>query len=203
MVLWGAWLSIISILLLLDNVRHRIWGLMAAISYTIAFPSLFFYSWFLTSSQVGAWPAMITPLVGLTGGVWGYLWKSSTAAATPGTVDMKARNLSRFPRDKPVIPVLLSIAGTALPLYLLYVFVGALFAPAQPPPPGGEGPGIFFFLLPTFVGAAAFAVLLPTVFSIFLLFDPRRHRAWGAVLTVWWGFPSAYLFVAVVAGLVN
>src|SRR2546425_3166819 len=52
---------------------------------------------------------------------------------------MKAPGLSRFPRDKPVIPVLLSIAGTALPLYLLYVFVGALFAPPQPSPPGGRG----------------------------------------------------------------
>ncbi len=103
MVLGGAWLSTISILLLLDNVRQRIWGFLAAISYTIAFPSLFFYSWFLTSSQVGAWPAMITPLVGLIGGVWGFLWKSSTTAATPGTVDMKAPSLSRFPRDKPVI----------------------------------------------------------------------------------------------------
>ncbi len=202
-VLGGAWLSTISILLLLDNVRHRIWGLIAAISYTIAFPSLFFYSWFLTSSQVGAWAAMITPLVGLIGGVWGFLWKSSTAAATPGTVDMKAPSLSRFPRDKPVIPALLSIAGTALPLYLLYVSVGVLFAPPQPPPPGGEGPGIFFLLVPAFAGGAAFLVLLSMVFSIFLLFDPRRHRAWGAVLTVWWGLPSAALLVVIVIDLIN
>src|SRR5260370_19120874 len=93
LVLGGAWLSTISILLLLDNVRHRIWGLLAALSYTIAFPGLFFYSWFLISSQFGAWPAMITPLVGLIGGVWGFLWKSSTAAATPGTIDMKEPNL--------------------------------------------------------------------------------------------------------------
>jgi hypothetical protein len=161
-VLGGAWLSTISILLLLDNVRHRIWGLLATLSYTIAFPSLFFYSWFLT----------------------------------------KAPSLSRFPRDKPVIPVLLSIAGTALPIYLLYVLVGALFTPPQPPP-GSEGPGIFFLLVPAFAGGAAFLVLLPVVFSIFLLFDPRRHRAWGAVLTVWWGLPSAYLLVALVIGLIN
>ena len=203
MVLEGAWLSTISILLLLDNVRHRIWGFLAAISYTIAFPSLFFYSWFLTSSQVGAWPAMITPLVGLMGGVWGFLWKSSTTAATPGTVDIKEPSLSRFPRDKPVIPVLLSIAGTALPLYLLYVFVGALFAPPQPPQEGSVGPNFGFILIPAFVGGAAFLVLLPTVLSIFLLFDPRHHRAWGAVLTAWWGLASAYLSVAVVVGLIN
>ena len=145
---------------------------------------------------------MITPLVGLIGGVWGFLWKSSTAVATPGTVDMKAPSLSRFPRDKPVIPALLSIAGTALPLYILYVLVGALFAPPQPPP-GGEGPGVFFLLIPAFAGGAAFIVLLSMVFSIFLLFDPRHHRAWGAVLTVWWGLPSAYLFVALVVGLIN
>jgi hypothetical protein len=201
-VLGGAWLSTISILLLIDNVRHRIWGFLAAISYTIAFPGLFFYSWFLTSSQVGAWPAMITPLVGLIGGVWGFLWKSSTTAATPGTVDMKAPSLSSLPRDKPVIPVLLSIAGTALPLYLLYVSVGVLFAPPQPPP-GSEGPGIFFLLVPAFAGGAAFLVLLSMVFSIFLLFDPRHHRAWGAVLSVWWGLPSAYLLVALVIGLIN
>jgi hypothetical protein len=203
MVLGGAWLSTISILLLLDNVRHRIWGLMVAISYTIAFPGLFFYSWFLTSSQVGAWPAMITPLVGLIGGVWGFLWKSSTTAATPGTVDMKAPSLSRFPSDKPVIPALLSIAGTALPLYLLYVFVAALFTPPQPPPPGGEGPGIFFLLVPAFAGGAAFIVLLSMVFSIFLLFDPRRHRAWGAVLTAWWGLPCAALLYVIVIDLIN
>jgi hypothetical protein len=201
--LGGAWLSTISILLLLDNVRHRIWGFLAAISYTIAFPSLFFDSWFLTSSQVGAWPAMITPLVGLIGGVWGFLWKSSTTAATPGTVDMKAPSLSRFPSDKPVIPALLSIAGTALPLYLLYVFVAALFTPPQPPPPGGEGPGIFFLLVPAFAGGAAFIVLLSMVFSIFLLFDPRRHRAWGAVLTAWWGLPSAALLYVIVIDLIN
>jgi hypothetical protein len=203
MVLGGAWLSTISILLLLDNVRHRIWGLMVAISYTIAFPGLFFYSWFLTSSQAGAWPAMITPLVGLIGGVWGFLWKSSTVTATPGTVDMKAPSLSRFPRDKPVIPVLLSIAGTALPLYLLYIFVGALFAPPQPPQEGSVGPNFGFILVPLLVGGDAFLVLLSMVFSIFLLFDPRRHRAWGAVLTVWWGLPSAYLLVAIVVGLIN
>ena len=201
--LGGAWLSTISILLLVDNVRHRFWGFLAAISYTIAFPGLFFYSWFLTSSQVGAWPAMMTPLVGLVGGVWGFLWKSSTAAVTPGTVDLKAPSLSRFPRDKPVIPGLLSIAGTALPLYLLYVSVGVLFAPPQPPPPGGEGPGIFFLLVPAFAGGAAFLVLLSMVFSIFLLFDPRRHRAWGAVLTVWWGLPSAALLVIIVIDLIN
>ncbi len=188
MVLGGAWLSTISILLLLDNVRHRTWGFLAAISYTIAFPGLFFYSWFLISSRVGAWAAMITPLVGLVGGVWGFL---------------KAPSLSRFPRDKPVIPVLLSIAGIALPLYLLYVFVGALFAPPQPSPPGGEGPGIFFLLVPAFAGGAAFVVLLSMLFSIFLLFDPRHHRAWGAVLTVWWGLPSAYLLVAIVIDLIN
>src|SRR5437879_4872819 len=114
MVLEGAWLSTISILLLLDNVRHRIWGFLAAISYTIAFPSLFFYSWFLTSSQVGAWPAMITPLVGLMGGVWGFLWKSSTTAATPGTVDMKPPSLSTFPRHKPIIPSRLPMVATAM-----------------------------------------------------------------------------------------
>jgi hypothetical protein len=205
----GAWLCTISILLLLDNVRHRIWGLLAAISYTIAFPSLFFYSWFLTSSQggiltrEGAWLAIIAPLVGLIGGVWGFLWKSSTTATTPGTVDMKAPSLSRLPRDKPVIPALLSIAGTALPLYLLYVFVGALFAPPQPPQEGSVGPDFGFILVPLLVGGAAFLVLLPMVFSIFLLFDPRRHRAWGAVLTVWWGLPSAYLLVAIVVDLVN
>ena len=202
-VLEGAWLSAISILLLLDNVRHRIWGLLAAISYTIAFPSLFFYSWFLTGSQVGAWPAMITPLVGLIGGVWGYLWKSSTAAPIPETVDMKAPSLSRFPRDKPVIPGLLSIAGTALPLYLLYVFVGGLFAPPQPLQEGSVGPNFGFIIVPLLVGGAAFLVLLPMVFSILLLFDPRRHKAWGAVLTVWWGLPSAYLLVAIVIGLIN
>jgi hypothetical protein len=145
---------------------------------------------------------MITPLVGLIGGVWGFLWKSSTTAATPGTVDMKAPSLSSLPRDKPVIPVLLSIAGTALPLYLLYVSVGVLFAPPQPPP-GSEGPGIFFLLVPAFAGGAAFLVLLSMVFSIFLLFDPRHHRAWGAVLSVWWGLPSAYLLVALVIGLIN
>ncbi len=203
MVLGGAWLSTISILLLLDNVRQRIWGFLAAISYTIAFPSLFFYSWFLTSSQVGAWPAMITPLVGLIGGVWGFLWKSSTTAATPGTVDMKAPSLSRFPRDKPVIPALLSIAATALPLYVLYVFVGGLFAPPQPLQEGSVGPNFGFFLVPLLVGGAAFLVLLPMVFSIFLLFDPSRHSAWGAVLAVWWGLPSAYLLVVIVIDLIN
>ncbi len=41
------------------------------------------------------------------------------------------------------------------------------------------------------------------VFSIFLLFDPRRHRAWGAVLTVWWGLPSAALLVVIVIDLIN
>jgi hypothetical protein len=116
---------------------------------------------------------------------------------------MKAPSLSRFPRDKPVIPVLLSIAGTALPLYLLYVFVGALFAPPQPPQEGSVGPNFGFILVPLLVGAAAFLVLLPMVFSIFLLFDPRRHRAWGAVLTVWWGLPSAYLLVVLVIDLIN
>ena len=205
----GAWLSTVCILLLLDNIRHRIWGLLAVLSYTIAFPSLFFYSWILTSSgigiltRVGAWLAMIAPLVGLIGGVWGFLWTSSTTVATPGTVDMKAPSLSRFPRDKPVIPALLSIAGTALPLYVLYVFVGALFAPPQPPQEGSVGPDFGFILVPLLVGGAAFLVLLPMVFSIFLLFDPRRHRAWGAVLTVWWGLASAYLLVAIVVGLIN
>jgi len=202
MALRGAWLSIISILLLVDNVRHRIWGFLAAISYAIAFPGLFFYSWFLTSLQVGAWAAMITPLVGLIGGVWGFLWKSSTAVAIPGTVDMKAPSLSRLPRDNPVIPFLLSIAGTALPLYLLYVLVGALFTPPQPPP-GSEGPGIFFLLIPAFAGGAAFLVLLPMVFSMFLLFDPRRHKVWGAVLTVWWGLPSAALLYVIVIDFIN
>ena len=205
----GAWLSIVSILLFLDNVRHRIWGLLAAISYTIVFPSLFFYSWFLTSSQVGvltqegAWLAIMAPLVGLIGGVWGFLWKSSTTVATTGTVDIKAPGLSRFPRDKPVIPALLCIAGTALPLYLLYVLVGALFASPQPPQEGSVGPDFGFILIPLLVGGAAFLVLLPMVFSIFLLFDPRRHKAWGAVLTVWWGLPSAYLLVAIIIDLVN
>ncbi|OLE90779.1 MAG: hypothetical protein AUF79_08590 [Crenarchaeota archaeon 13_1_20CM_2_51_8] len=46
----GVWLSTISILLLLDHVRHRIWGSLAAISYAIAFPPLFYYSMMLTSS---------------------------------------------------------------------------------------------------------------------------------------------------------
>src|SRR3989442_10295226 len=41
------------------------------------------------------------------------------------------------------------------------------------------------------------------VFSIFLLFAPRRHRAWGAVLTVWWGLPSAALLVIIVIDLIN
>jgi len=116
---------------------------------------------------------------------------------------MKAPSLSRFPRDKPVIPALLSIAGTALPLYVLYVLVGALFASPQPPPPGSRGPGIFFLLLPAFAGGAAFLVLLTMVFSIFLLFDARHHKAWGAVLTVWWGLPSAYLLVVLVIDLIN
>jgi hypothetical protein len=205
----GAWLSTISILLLLDNVRHRIWGFLAALSYTIAFPSLFFYSWILTSpgipilTRVGAWLAIIAPLVGLIGGVWGFLWKSSTTVPTPGTVEMKAPGLSRFPRDKPVIPALISMAGTALPIYLLYLLVGALYAPPQPPQEGSVGPDFGFILLPFLVGGAAFLVLLPMVFSIFLLFDPRRHRAWGAVLTVWWGLASAYLLVAIVVSLIN
>jgi hypothetical protein len=204
----GAWLSTVSMLLLLDNVRHRIWGLLATLSYTIAFPSLFFYSWILTSpgigilTRVGAWLAIIAPLVGLIGGVWGFLWKSSTTVPTPGTAEMKPPSLSRFPRDKPVIPALISIAGTALPIYLLYVLVGALFAPPQPPQEGSVGPDFGFILVPLLVGGAAFLVLLPMVFSIFLLFDPRRHRAWGAVLTVWWGLASAYLLVAIVVGLI-
>jgi hypothetical protein len=41
------------------------------------------------------------------------------------------------------------------------------------------------------------------VFSIFLLFDPRRHRAWGAVLTAWWGLPSAALLYVIVIDLIN
>src|SRR2546427_6762456 len=146
---------------------------------------------------------MITPLVGLVGGVWGFLWKSSTAAATPGTVDLKAPSLRSFPRANPLTPALLSRRGPVLPLRLLSVPVGFLFAPPQPPPPGGEGPGFFFLLVPAFAGGAAFLVLLSMVFSIFLLFDPRRHRAWGAVLTVWWGLPSAALLVIIVIDLIN
>ena len=100
-------------------------------------------------------------------------------------------------------PALLSIAATALPLYVLYVFVGGLFAPPQPLQESSVGPNFGFILVPLLVGGAAFLVLLPMVFSIFLLFDSSRHSAWGAVLAVWWGLPSAYLFVAVVVGLIN
>ena len=206
----GAWLSTISVLLLLDTVRHRIWGLLTAISYAIAFPPLFYYSMILTSSQIGvltplgAWPAIMAPLVGLVGGVWGFLWRSSATAATPAIVTAEAPAPSRFPGDKPIIPALLSIAGIAPALYVFYVLVAFLFAPPQPPPPGGEGPGyLFILLIPGLVLGAAILVLLPTAFSIFLLFNPRRHKTWGAALTVWYGLASAYLLVAVVVGLVN
>ena len=210
----GAWLSTISVLLLLDNVRHRIWGFLCAISYPIVFPSLLFYAWILPISgvgvltQVGAWAAVIAPLVGFVGGVWGYLWQSSSTVATAETVDVKSPSRLRFPRDKPVIPALLSLVGTALPLFILYVLVGTLLSPPQPQPPqeGSVGPdfgGLFLLFLPFLVGGAAFFVLFPTIFSIFLLLDPRRHRAWGAVLSVWWGIPSAYLLAVVIIDLLN
>lgn len=206
-VVTGAWLSAISILLLLDAVRHRIWGLLAAVSYTIVFPAVFFFSWLLANSQFGtltslaAWPALITPLVGLGGGVWGFLWKPATGPVTPEAVE--APRPSRLPKDKPVIPALLSIAGTSPLAFLLSLFVAALFAPPQPPQEGSVGPNIGFLLLPLLVGGAAFLVLLPTIFSIFLLFEPRHHRRWGAVLTAWWGIASAYVSVALVSSFVN
>ena len=210
----GAWLSAVSVLLLFDTVRHRIWGLLVATSYTIVFPAVFFFSWILTISQLGtptslaSWLAIIAPLVGLIGGVWGFLWRSPMETVTAGSVAVEVPNPSRFPRDKPVIPVMLSLVGTALPLFILYLLVGTLLSPPQPQPPqeGSVGPdfgGLFLLFLPALVGGAAFLVLFPTIFSIFLLFDKRRHKAWGAVLTVWWGIPSAYLFAVVVVALIN
>lgn len=204
----GAWLSAVSVLLLLDTVRHRIWGLLVAISHTIVFPAVFFFSWFLAISQLGtltslaAWPAIIVPLVGLIGGVWGFLWRSPTETVTPENVAVEMPSPSRFPRDRPVIPFLLSIAGTALPFFFLFGFVAALFAPPQPPQEGSVGPDFGPLLIPLFVGGAAFLVLLPTVLSTLLLFDPRRHKSWGAVLTVWWGLASILPIASLVDAIV-
>jgi len=146
---------------------------------------------------------MITPLVGLVGGVWGFFWRPSTTAATPGTVTVKAPAPSRFPRDKPVIPALLSMAGTAPALYFLSLFVAFLFAPPQPPQEGNVGPNFGFILVPLLVGGAAFLVLLPMVFSIFLLFDPPPQGLGSGSDRLVGPRKSAYLLVAVVVGLFN
>ncbi len=206
-ILTGIWLSTVSILLFLDSVRHRVWGLLAAVSYAILFLPLFIFSALLTLpgldilTRLGALPAMIVPIVGFLGGLWGFFWNPSTTAETIGVVTGKEPGRSWFPKAKPVIPALLSMAGNALPLFFLSVFLAALFAPPSPPPEGSVGPDFFFLLLPFLVEVAIILVLLPLTVSILLLFEPRRHKLWGVILIIWWGLAS-YLPLASVVGLV-
>ena len=39
------------------------------------------------------------------------------------------------------------------------------------------------------------------LFSLFLLYDPRRHKIWGIALTIWWGLVCVYLSVGIVNSL--
>jgi hypothetical protein len=206
-ILVGIWLSTVSILLFLDSVRHRVWGLLAAVSYATVFLPLFFFSALLTLTgldtltRLGALPAMIVPIIGFIGGIWGFFRKPSETAVTPKIITGKEPGRSWFPKDKPVIPALLSMAGNALPLFFLSIFIAALFGPPSPPPEGSVGPDFFFLLVPFLVGVAAILVILPVTVSILLLFEPPRHKLWGLILIIWWG-PASFLTVAAVVGLV-
>ena len=102
-----------------------------------------------------------------------------------------------IPREKPIIPALLSMAGSSLPLFFLIIFTSALLSP-QPFPFGGEGPDPLLILqLATFVAVLA---ILPIIFSTLMMLNPAQHRVWGGVLVVWWGLASAIVLVGLVNG---
>jgi hypothetical protein len=90
--------------------------------------------------------------------------------------------------------------GIALPLFYLSIFVDALLFP-PPLPVGGEGAGIFVFLIPFLIGGAAVLALIPIIFATFLLRQPSQHRNWGIALTVWWSLQSIYLGIGAVSSL--
>ena len=199
-ILASVWLSTTSGLLLLDTVRHRIWGPIVALSYAIAFGPLYFFSQLFTgpswsfSVQVMARAATVVPVLGTVGGVWGFFWRSRIMPLVSTTA---ARSWSW--KDNPVIPALFSMTGVTWPLITLAIFVAALLSP--PTSSGGEGSGLFFLLLPFLIALFALFVLIPMVFSLFLLYDPSRHKIWGIALTIWWGFICVYLAVGIVNSL--
>jgi hypothetical protein len=55
-ILTSVWLSTTSGLLLLDTERHRIWGVIVALSYVIAFGPLYFFSQLFRSAS--SWLAL-------------------------------------------------------------------------------------------------------------------------------------------------
>jgi hypothetical protein len=102
-------------------------------------------------------------------------------------------------KDNPVIPALFSMTGVTWPLQTVAIFVAALLSP--PTSSSSEGSGLFFLLLPFLIALFALFVLIPMVFSLFLLYDPRRHKIWGIALTIWWGLVCVYLGVGIVSSL--
>lgn len=197
----GAVLFAFSFLLLFDIDRHRIWGLLLAASYAIALIPLYYTSIALTnptwglSIQFAAWAAAIAPIIGLVGGVWGFFWKPASVV-TPETILAKPGQPPWSPSDKPILPGLLSMAGIALPFFYLVTFLAFFVLPQPPTPQGGEGPSIGFLLIPGLLGVAVFLVIIPLMFSAFLLFQPRSHRTWGTVLAIWWGLVATFLWAS-------
>ena len=175
-------------------------GPIVALSYVIAFGPLYFFSQLFTgpswtfSVQLMAWAATVVPVLGTVGGVWGFFWRSKITLPVSTTA---APSWSW--KDYPVIPALFSMTGVTWPLLTLAIFVVALLSP--PTSSGSEGSGLLFLLLPFLIALFALFVLVPMVFSLFLLYDPCRHKIWGIALTIWWGLVCVYLAVGIVNSL--
>lgn len=193
--LTGGWLLALSILLLFDRAHQRVWGIIVAVSYALAFLPLLWVSEILASPQVGgliqlfAWPSMAVPVLGIVGGVWGF-WKIRTTPA----IQVK--------QVRPLAPALLSAAGTSLLIYYLAVFVSVLFAP-----PTffsvGEGAALGFIVIPVLIAFVGLFVLIPVGFSIALWYDSSHRRTWAAILIVWWAVSTSYLATAPLTAIVT
>ena len=201
----GLWLTGLAVALLLDTVSHRIWGLLIAISYGVAFVPLYLVTAGLTGSgwppvyQFLAWPAIFVPVLGVVGGVWGFFWKTSITAIPAGTELRRFLSL----KDKPVVPFLISMVGAALPLYLLALLLEFLLEPAPFAQSGSNGSGLFLLFAPIAIGLFTFFAVMSLTFPVLLLYDERHRKNWGIVLSVWWGLASLITGAVVVSILLT